>query len=121
MGRITNHVNLKMQFDELNGLKRLVFLNSFHEQRAVLSPFWPKIRLARPWIKSGIDLNREASKGVDGRDQPRQAKGKPGHESLASHARLLSSVVRGLEQGRALGRLIAHECDPHPVGRAGRA
>src|SRR6266496_2240704 len=66
-----------MRFDELNGLKRLVFLNSFHEQRAVLSPFWPKIRLARPRIKSGTDLNREASKGVDGRDQPRQAKDKP--------------------------------------------
>jgi hypothetical protein len=56
-----------MFFDELNGLKQLVFLNSFHEQLRVLSLFCPGTRHALPRIKSGAgscagihDLNPDA-------------------------------------------------------------
>jgi len=56
-----------MFFDELNGLKRLVFLNVFYEQPRVFSLFWPGTLHARPRIKFGAgscagihDLNPNA-------------------------------------------------------------
>jgi len=56
-----------MQFDELNGLKRLVLLKSFHEQLRVLSLFCPELVMPGPGTSPGQalvprihDLNREA-------------------------------------------------------------